>query len=58
MMFAHTPTSLYALRFLPGVCEAGFYPGVLRSCISRTGFLQSSAPAQRGFSISGCLSRS
>ncbi len=29
MMFAHTPTSLYILRFLLGVCEAGFYPGVL-----------------------------
>jgi MFS family permease len=29
MMFAHTPTSLYVLRFLLGVCEAGFYPGVL-----------------------------
>lgn len=29
MMFAHTPTWLYALRFLLGVCEAGFYPGVL-----------------------------
>lgn len=29
MMFAHTPTALYVLRFLLGVCEAGFYPGVL-----------------------------
>lgn len=29
MMFAHTPTSLYVLRFLLGICEAGFYPGVL-----------------------------
>ena len=29
MIFAHTPTSLYILRFLLGVCEAGFYPGVL-----------------------------
>lgn len=29
MMFAHTPTQLYVLRFLLGVCEAGFYPGVL-----------------------------
>src|ERR1700704_74413 len=29
MMFAHTPTSLYSLRFLLGICEAGFYPGVL-----------------------------
>ncbi|MGH6862240.1 MAG: MFS transporter, partial [Phyllobacterium sp.] len=29
MMFAHTPTTLYILRFLLGVCEAGFYPGVL-----------------------------
>ncbi|CAB3810670.1 MFS transporter [Paraburkholderia fynbosensis] len=29
MMFAHTPTMLYVLRFLLGVCEAGFYPGVL-----------------------------
>jgi MFS family permease len=29
MMFAHTPATLYVLRFLLGVCEAGFYPGVL-----------------------------
>ncbi|WP_315928611.1 MFS transporter [Mesorhizobium sp. SP-1A] len=29
MMFAHTQTTFYVLRFLLGVCEAGFYPGVL-----------------------------
>jgi MFS family permease len=29
MMFSTTPISLYVLRFLLGVCEAGFYPGVL-----------------------------
>jgi MFS family permease len=29
MIFARTPASLYALRFLLGICEAGFYPGVL-----------------------------
>lgn len=29
MLFAHTETTLYFLRFLLGVCEAGFYPGVL-----------------------------
>jgi len=29
MMFANTPAMLYTLRFLLGVCEAGFYPGVL-----------------------------
>ncbi|MFK3665113.1 MFS transporter [Ochrobactrum teleogrylli] len=29
MMFAHTETVFYTLRFLLGVCEAGFYPGVL-----------------------------
>lgn len=29
MMFVHTPFSFYALRFLLGVAEAGFYPGVL-----------------------------
>lgn len=29
MMFAHTPAALYTLRFLLGICEAGFYPGVL-----------------------------
>lgn len=29
MMFAHTQTSFYVLRFLLGVCEAGFYPGVV-----------------------------
>ncbi|SAL37298.1 major facilitator transporter [Caballeronia udeis] len=29
MMFATSPISLYLLRFLLGVCEAGFYPGVL-----------------------------
>lgn len=29
MMFVHTPISFYALRFLLGVAEAGFYPGIL-----------------------------
>lgn len=29
MMFAHTETVFYSLRFLLGVCEAGFYPGAL-----------------------------
>jgi MFS family permease len=29
MIFAHTPATMYILRFLLGVCEAGFYPGVL-----------------------------
>lgn len=29
MLFVHTPLSLYVLRFLLGVAEAGFYPGVL-----------------------------
>ncbi len=29
MVFAHTATTYYIVRFLLGVCEAGFYPGVL-----------------------------
>ncbi len=29
MMFVHTPAEFYALRFLLGVAEAGFYPGVI-----------------------------
>ena len=29
MMFARTPTHFYVLRFLLGVAEAGFYPGVI-----------------------------
>ncbi|WP_454253045.1 MFS transporter [Pseudomonas sp. Marseille-Q7302] len=29
MMFAHTATSFYVLRFLLGVAEAGFFPGVI-----------------------------
>ena len=29
MMFAHTETIFYVLRFLLGVAEAGFYPGVI-----------------------------
>lgn len=29
MMFAHTETVFYVLRFLLGVAEAGFYPGAL-----------------------------
>ena len=29
MMFVHSPIEFYALRFLLGVAEAGFYPGVI-----------------------------
>ncbi|KTT38307.1 MFS transporter [Pseudomonas oryzihabitans] len=29
MMFAHTATTFYVLRFLLGVAEAGFFPGVI-----------------------------
>ena len=29
MMFAHNEYAFYALRFLLGVCEAGFFPGVI-----------------------------
>ena len=29
MMFVHTPLSFYIMRFLLGIAEAGFYPGVL-----------------------------
>jgi MFS transporter, ACS family, tartrate transporter len=29
MMFVRTPTSFYVLRFLLGVAEAGFFPGVI-----------------------------
>ena len=29
MIFAHTPTSFYILRFLLGAFEAGFFPGVV-----------------------------
>jgi MFS family permease len=29
LMFAHNETSFYALRFLLGVAEAGFFPGVI-----------------------------
>jgi MFS family permease len=29
MMFAHTETTFYVLRFLLGVAEAGFFPGVI-----------------------------
>lgn len=29
MMFAHTETSFYVLRFLLGVAEAGFFPGAI-----------------------------
>src|SRR4029079_5966615 len=28
-MFVSTPTEFYALRFLLGVFEAGFYPGII-----------------------------
>ena len=29
MMFVHTPRAFYTLRFLLGVAEAGFFPGVI-----------------------------
>ncbi len=29
MMFVHTPIQFYALRFLLGVAEAGFFPGII-----------------------------
>jgi ACS family tartrate transporter-like MFS transporter len=29
MMFVRTPTAFYALRFLLGLAEAGFFPGVI-----------------------------
>jgi MFS transporter, ACS family, tartrate transporter len=29
MMFVHTPTAFYAMRFLLGAAEAGFFPGVI-----------------------------
>ena len=29
MMLVHTPASFYALRFLLGVAEAGFFPGII-----------------------------
>jgi ACS family tartrate transporter-like MFS transporter len=29
MMFVHSPMSFYILRFLLGIAEAGFYPGIL-----------------------------
>jgi ACS family tartrate transporter-like MFS transporter len=29
MMFVHSPASFYTLRFLLGVAEAGFYPGII-----------------------------
>jgi MFS transporter, ACS family, tartrate transporter len=29
MMFVHTPTSFYVIRFLLGVAEAGFFPGII-----------------------------
>jgi MFS family permease len=29
MMFVHSPGSFYALRFLLGVAEAGFFPGII-----------------------------
>ena len=29
MMFVHGPTSFYVLRFLLGVAEAGFFPGII-----------------------------
>ncbi|MCJ2182428.1 MFS transporter [Novosphingobium sp. 1949] len=29
MLFVHSPTSFYSLRFLIGIAEAGFFPGVI-----------------------------
>jgi D-galactonate transporter len=29
LMFVKSPTSFYALRFLTGICEAGFFPGIV-----------------------------
>jgi len=29
MMFVHTPTSFYIIRFLLGAAEAGFFPGII-----------------------------
>src|SRR6478672_9507203 len=29
MMFVHTPTQFYVMRFLLGAAEAGFFPGVV-----------------------------
>ena len=29
MAFVHTPASFYVLRFLLGVAEAGFFPGII-----------------------------
>ena len=29
MMFVKTPLSFYVLRFLLGVAEAGFFPGII-----------------------------
>jgi MFS transporter, ACS family, tartrate transporter len=29
MMFVHSPASFYAMRFLLGVAEAGFFPGII-----------------------------
>jgi ACS family tartrate transporter-like MFS transporter len=29
MMFVHTPIAFYSLRFLLGIAEAGFYPGIV-----------------------------
>src|SRR5690242_9302894 len=29
MMFVHTPTQFYGLRFLLGAAEAGFFPGII-----------------------------
>ena len=32
MMFVTTPTSFYVMRFLLGVAEAGFFPGIILFC--------------------------
>jgi D-galactonate transporter len=29
MLFVHTPTQFYVMRFILGVAEAGFYPGII-----------------------------
>lgn len=34
MMFVQSVPAFYAMRFLPGVAEAGFFPGTLLSASS------------------------
>lgn len=58
MMFTHSPTSFYILRFLLGVSEAGFYPGiVLYLTYWFPGFARSQAMAyfNLGIALAGVL---